>query len=106
MPGEAGVGVGGKQNGRRGKFFEEEEFFHSVGASESEDGVGSETEMLSNSLGGESVQSLKFWALEEGRTGEMNLFPKSAQGRTGVEAGSGKFEMGHKNMPPARFKYG
>jgi hypothetical protein len=85
---------------------EKEGFFDSIGTSESEDGVGVETKMLSNSRGGESVQSLKFWALEEGRTGEMNLFPKSAQGRTGVEAGSGKFEMGHKNMQPARFKYG
>ena len=95
MPGEAGAGVGGKQNGRRGKFFEEEEFFHSVGASESEDGVGSETEMLSNPWGGKSVQSLKGGALEKGGASEVNFLPKTSQRGVGVEAGSGKFGMGH-----------
>jgi hypothetical protein len=95
LPGEAGVGVTGKQNGRRGKFFEQEEFFHSVGASESEDGVGSETEMLLNPRGGESVQSLKGGALEKGRAGEVNFLPKTSQRGVGVEAGSGKFGMGH-----------
>jgi len=95
LPGEAGVGVGGKQNGRRGKFLKEEEFFQSVGASESEDGVGSETEMLSNPWGGKSVQSLKGGALEKGGASEVNFLPKTSQRGVGVEAGSGKFGMGH-----------
>jgi hypothetical protein len=82
----------------------EEGFFQSVGASESENGVGSATEMLSNPRGGKSVQSLKGGALEKGRTGEMNLFPKTSQRGAGVEAGSGEFGMGHEKMPPARFK--
>jgi hypothetical protein len=77
LPGEAGVGVSGKQNGRRGKFLKEEGFFHSVGASESENGVGSATEMLSNPRVGKPVQSLKGGALEKGGTGAMNFLPKT-----------------------------
>jgi hypothetical protein len=60
LPGEVGVGVGGKENGRRGEFLEQKGFFGSVRASESEEGVGSATEMLSNPRRGETVQSLKF----------------------------------------------
>ena len=77
LPGEVGVGVGGKENGRRGEFLEQEGFFGSVCASESEEGVGLATETFANPSRGKTVQSLKFGTVEKGGAGEVYLFPKT-----------------------------
>ena len=42
--------------------------------------------------GGTLVEASDRGAFQEGRAGEMDFFPKTAEGRVGVQGGGGEFD--------------